>query len=86
MCVCVLLGILLVGVMCLPLCLSSFSHRSGFRDCLLSSRRFGFCDCDGDCFVIWKRKVVAGPFFFFFFLSCGGFWLPQWRLMLVVLW
>ena len=81
-CVCVLLGVLLAGVMGLPLCLSS--HRSRFCDCLLSSRRSGFCDCDGGCFVIWKRKVVVGPFFFSF--SCGGFWLPQWRLMLVMLW
>ena len=72
-CVCVLLGVLLAGVMGLPLCLSS--HQSRFCDCLLSSRRSGFCDCDGGCFVIWKRKVVARPFFFFFF-SCGGFWLP----------
>ena len=63
-CVCVLLGVLLAGVMGLPLCLSS--HRSRFCDCLLSSRRSGFCDCDGGCFVIWKRKVVARPFFFFF--------------------
>ena len=48
-------------------CLSVFllsSHQSGFCDCPLSSHRFGFCVCDGGCFVIWKRKVVAGPFFF----------------------
>ena len=74
-------------------CLSIFllsSHRSGFCECLLSSHRSRFCDCLLSshqsrfcCFVIWKRKGLCR---FFFFFSCGGFWLPQWRLMLVLLW
>ena len=67
LCMCFLLGGLIgnggLGCGFFPLCLSSY--QSGFCDCLLSSHRSRFC-----CFVIWKRKVVAGPLFFFFFFFC----------------
>ena len=69
LCVCVLLGGLIgnggLGCGFLPLCLSSFF--SPIWVLWLSSffSPIWVCDCDGGCFVIWKKKVVARPFFFF---------------------
>ena len=52
----------------------------------LSSHWFGFCDCDGGWFVIWKRKGVAGPFFFFFFVAKMDMGLLGWDGSVWVCW